>query len=120
MITSSDRQLLSFTAKAPSFKKKGFGPFYLFEESVGRLKCDPEAAPRPTFKWYKGGKELNTAPYSVQVDGTLIINNVNRARDAGEFSCFATNFVGNDTAKADATIYGRSKGHVIFILPIDS
>ena len=110
---------ISVTAKAPSFKEKGFGPFYLFEESVGRLNCDPEATPRPTFKWYKRDEELNTAPYSLQLDGTLIINNVNRARDAGEFSCFAKNFVGSATAKANATIYGRSKGHVILILPID-
>ena len=48
-----------FSAKKPTFDPTS-GPFYLFKNSQGVLKCEPEAAPPPTFKWYRKGTELTT------------------------------------------------------------
>ena len=107
---------LIFTAIAPSFKKNGFGPFYLFNEREGRLKCDPEAAPRPSqFKWYKDDKELTSARYSVTADGTLVINTVNR-NDAGNYACYAKNYLGEATSdRSPATVLSKKK-HVMILL----
>ena len=102
-------QISIFTAIAPSFKENGFGPFYLFRESQGRLKCNPKAAPRPNiFRWYKDGQELKTTPYSVQADGTLVISKVTKDMDKNVFKCYAQNFLGNDTATATATVLGKN------------
>ena len=109
---------LIFTAIAPSFEKNGFGPFYLFNEREGRLKCDPEAAPRPSqFKWYKEGKELTSARYSVTADGTLVINKVNRG-DAGRYTCYAKNFLGEATSDPSSATVLSKKKHVVILLII--
>ena len=98
-----------FAAMAPSFKKTGFGPFYMFKGTEGRLKCNPEAAPHPdTFRWYKGGIVLKTTPYRVESDGTLVIAKVNKERDEGEYRCFAKNILGEATAYSNATVYGKN------------
>lgn len=82
----------------------------MFNERKGRLKCDPEALPRPTeFKWYKDGKSLTSARYSVAADGTLVIDKVN-SEDAGKYSCYAKNIVGEARSKpANATVFGKNK-----------
>ena len=78
------------------------------------MKCDPDAAPRPfVFKWYKESQELNSAPYRVQADGTLVIDMVDSKRDAGEYKCFAKSILGNATAKGQATVFGKNQ-HVLF------
>ena len=90
----------------------------MFNEREGRLKCDPEAAPRPSeFKWYKNGQQLTpTGRYSVTADGTLVINTVER-QDAGRYSCYAKNFLGNATSKyASATVFGKNKNSMILFL----
>ncbi|XP_068715034.1 hemicentin-1-like [Montipora foliosa] len=105
MIVSST--YVEVLAIAPSFQKEGLGPFYLFQESEGRLKCDPEAAPRPTiFKWYKDDDEITTSvTYQIENDGTLVISNVNRSRDEGRYACYAENFLGNATENSRATVF---------------
>ncbi|XP_068714977.1 fibronectin type III domain-containing protein-like [Montipora foliosa] len=106
MIVSST--YVEVLAIAPSFQKNGFGPFYLFQESEGRLKCDPEAAPRPTiFKWYKDDIEITPGvTYQIESDGTLVISNVQRSRDEGRYACYAENFLGDDVAESNAIVYG--------------
>lgn len=109
MIVSSS--YVKVLAIAPSFKN-GFGPFYLFQDSEGRLKCDPEAAPRPsTFKWFdKNGAEIKSGNgYTIEQDGTLVITKVERSQHAGKFSCYAQNFLGNATAEGMATVYDRTR-----------
>ena len=100
----------------PSFERRGFGPFYLFEESEGRLKCDPDAAPRPNlYKWFKDGTELTMSPpYRLESDGTLVISNVERSRDAGQYKCSATNFLNTAEATAQATVLGKDKSFFCF------
>ncbi|XP_068759030.1 fibronectin type III domain-containing protein-like [Montipora capricornis] len=101
--------------QAPSFERNGFGPFYLFEGSKGRLECVPEAAPRPTeFRWSKdGGPELSGGRYTVEKNGTLVIDKIN-STDAGEYKCSVKNLLGSAAATANATIYA---GTSIVIAP---
>lgn len=116
MIVSST--YVEVLAIAPSFQKNGFGPFYLFQESEGRLKCDPEAAPRPTvFLWYKDDVEITPGvTYQIESDGTLVIGNVQRSRDQGKYLCYAENFLGNDSAESIAIVYEKTR---IILAPRD-
>ncbi|XP_068738238.1 fibronectin type III domain-containing protein-like [Montipora capricornis] len=103
---------------APSFQKNGFGPFYLFQDSEGRLKCDPEAAPRPTvFTWYKEDVEITPGvTYQIESDGTLVISNVQRSRDQGKYACYAESFLGNALAENTAIVYEKTR---IILAPKD-
>ena len=101
--------LIFFLAKAPTFFQLP-GPFYLFKNSQGVLKCEPEAAPPPTFEWFRGGTQITTGGrYTVQADGVLLINDVIED-DKGEYRCKATNFLASAEGKGDAIVYGK---HVI-------
>ena len=98
---------------APSFET-GFGPFYLFKGTEGRLKCNPKAAPRPSkdqYKWYKGTTLLTSSPsYRIEHGefSTLIIDKVDQNRDEGPYRCYAKNFLGNTTETATATVLGEN------------
>ena len=102
-----------FAVKAPSFER-GFGPFYLFKGTEGRLTCNPEAAPRPSkdqYKWYKGTTLLRSSPpYRIEHGefSTLIIDKVDQNRDKGPYTCYAENFLGNATETATATFLGEN------------
>ena len=99
--------------KAPSFSEieRGFGPFYLFNGTEGRLTCNPEAAPRPSeYKWYNGTTLLTSSPrYRIEHGefSTLIINKVEK-EDEGPYTCYAENFLGNATETANATVLGEN------------
>jgi len=81
-----------------------FGPFYLYKDREAKLKCQPEAAPKPTVRWYKGGSEIKTgARYLVESDGTLVIFKVNK-QDAGQYRCCVRNFLGDASANASAYV----------------
>lgn len=108
MIVSSS--WVHILTQKPSFERNGLGPFYLFRNTTGRLKCHPEAAPRPsTFRWYKDGQVLSGGPYRLQSDGTLVITGVDSKRDAGEYECYAENLRGSATAKANATVFEMTR-----------
>ena len=102
-----------FAVKAPSFER-GFGPFYLFKGTEGRLTCNPEAAPRPSkdqYKWYKGNTLLRSSPpYRIEHGefSTLIIDKVDQNRDKGPYTCYAENVLGNATETANATVLGEN------------
>ncbi|KAJ7377908.1 ATP-dependent DNA helicase chl1 [Desmophyllum pertusum] len=53
--------------------------------------------------------------YEVEQDGTLVINNVT-VKDAGSYSCQATNIMGSASASAPAYVLERT---IIFIKPQD-
>ena len=98
------------TARAPSFKF-GFGPFTLFLGSEGRLNCEPDAVPQPTFEWSKvagdnqGG--INSGGrYKLFSNGTLVIANVTQ-NDEGKYKCKATNLLGSDSATANVSVLGK-------------
>lgn len=102
----NDCDFQCFSAKKPTFDPAS-GPFYLFKNSQGVLKCEPEAAPPPTFKWYRKGTELTTGGrYTVQKDGVLLINDVTDD-DAGDYRCVAKNFLAEAEYNGVATVYGK-------------
>lgn len=110
MIVSST--WVNVLAKAPSFKF-GFGPFYLFKDSEGRLDCEPDAAPPPTFEWSKvtgnnQGDIKHGGRYKLFSNGTLMIANVTQ-NDEGQYSCKATNFLDTDSATAEASVLERTR-----------
>ena len=98
---------------APFFET-GFGPFYLFKGTEGRLTCNPKAAPWPSkdeYKWYKGTTLLRSSPpYRIEHEefSTLIIDKVDENRDEGPYTCYAENFLGNATETATATVLGEN------------
>ena len=99
-----------FTAKKPSFESE-FGPFYLFKDSEGRLNCEPDAAPQPTYQWSKGTGNnkidiTDGGRYKSFPNGTLTIANVTK-NDEGQYSCKATNIIGSTTATAVASVLGK-------------
>ena len=83
-----------FAATAPSFET-GFGPFYLFKGTEGRLECNPKAAPWPSeYKWYKGTTLLTSSP-PLRIEhrefSVLIIENVVKNRDEGPYTYYGAN-----------------------------
>ena len=99
-----------FAAKAPSFKF-GFGPFYLFKDSEGRLNCEADAAPPPTFEWFKvtGNNQVDIKSggrYELFSNGTLIIANVTE-NDEGQYRCKATNVLDSANDTAPASVLGK-------------
>ena len=63
------------------------------------------------MKWYKGNTLLTSSPpYRIEYGeySTLIIDNVDKNRDEGDYKCFAKNFLGNDEATGKATVLGES------------
>ncbi|KAM3960940.1 contactin [Aphomia sociella] len=84
----------------PSFKKRPLeSETYGSEGGNVTLKCNPEAAPKPTFTWKKdnivigaGGKRFITET------GNLIIRQLSRD-DEGVYTCIAKNQYGSDESR---------------------
>ena len=88
-----------------------FGPFRLLHESKGRLPCNPSAAPRPTFQWFRSGVLISygdSSRYELEQDGTLMIKKVDKDIDAVNYTCSAKNFLGSDSATAVAVVLGKT------------
>ena len=101
----------------------------MFIGSEGRLNCETDAVPPPTFEWFHadrisyslslygysaavvtitGGKGENNpgGRYKIFSNGTLIIAYVMQY-DEGEYTCKATNSLGSASATADANVRGK-------------
>lgn len=63
------------------------------------MTCKVLGAPKPNIKWIHNGKELTGGRYEVQQNGDLHINAV-QFDDAGNYTCFAENKLGNTSASA--------------------
>ena len=103
-------KILFFIAWKPSFSDVQFGPFQLLHESKGRLPCNPSAAPRPTFQWFRSGVLISygdSSRYELEQDGTLIIKKVDKDMDAVNYTCSAKNFLGSDFATAVTIVLGK-------------
>lgn len=113
----------------PSFKKKPLeSETYGSEGGNVTLRCNPEAAPRPTFTWKKdnivigaGGKRFITET------GNLIIRQLSRD-DEGVYTCVAKNQYGSDESRGRLLVLRAPRflerlpprltsqvGHVIFL-----
>ncbi|XP_068758738.1 fibronectin type III domain-containing protein-like isoform X1 [Montipora capricornis] len=94
----------------PSFSNASLGPFELLHGSESRLHCNPSAAPRPSFQWFRNGILIsaeNSSRYDFQQNGTLIIKRVDKENDEGNYTCKARNFLGEDSASAAVIVYVR-------------
>ena len=101
---------LCSTAWKPSFRSASLGPFELLHGSESRLHCNPSAAPRPSFQWFRNGiliSSENSSRYEFQQNGTLIIKKVDKEDDEGNYTCKARNFLGEDSASAAVIVYGK-------------
>ena len=83
----------------------------MFKDSEGRLNCEPDAVPLPTFKWSKvtgnNQSEIRSGGrYKLFSNGTLIIASVTQ-NDEGQYSCEATNDLGIRNATANASVLGK-------------
>ena len=90
-----------------------FGPFYLFKGIQARLPCKPSAEPSPTIKWLKDGVALRyveNGSYSLNSDGTLVINKVDDS-DSGRYTCVAENYFGKANVTASGILRGEKGAH---------
>lgn len=77
------------------------------ERSV-RLECRARGIPTPVISWSRNGIVLAPNPrYTVTVDGTLIIQNIERS-DFGTYRCDASNDLGKISTTAQIRINGKS------------
>ncbi|XP_037963096.2 contactin [Plutella xylostella] len=98
--TSYSSGQLRVLSLKPSFKKRPLeSETYGSEGGNVTIKCNPEAAPKPTFTWKKdnivigaGGKRFITE------NGNLIIRQISRD-DEGIYTCIAKNKYGTDESR---------------------
>ena len=70
-----------------------------------RLQCKATGLPKPTITWHRSFGSLPKGKTAV-VDGNLTIRNIAKA-DSGDYACLAKNFLGQDFAVAQVTIFER-------------
>uniref|UniRef100_A0A0R3RPN4 Hemicentin-1-like n=1 Tax=Elaeophora elaphi TaxID=1147741 RepID=A0A0R3RPN4_9BILA len=102
----------------------------LIEGGELRLSCIPVlGTPKPTLKWYKDGKPLQSSSYvTVKSGGSILLLHKGRPQDEGRYTCVATNSAGNASLnvnielikkpyikKNDASQYTTSTGKVLEI-----
>ena len=73
-------------------------------ESV-RLQCKATGLPKPTITWRRAFGSLPRGKTAVD-DGKLTIRNIAKA-DSGDYACSAKNFLGQDFAVAQVTVFER-------------
>ena len=81
---------------------------FIFRGRVGRIPCNPRGGPIPKKTWYKNNQivNLNTGRISQDVNGTLVINNVEDS-DRGRYKCVAQNMRGSAETSADVQVVGE-------------
>ena len=70
-----------------------------------RLQCKATGLPKPTITWRRAFGSLPRGKTAVD-DGKLTIRNVAKA-DSGDYACSAKNFLGQDFAVAQVTVFER-------------
>ena len=77
------------------------------------IECEiSRANPEPTYIWYMGGSIIQGPQYTVQDDGTLVIDRVTSGRDDGLYTCVADSpNVGQDVANSTVIVTGTCVYH---------
>ena len=70
-----------------------------------RLQCKATGLPKPTITWRRAFGSLARGKTAVD-DGKLTIRNIAKA-DSGDYACSAKNFLGQDFAVAQVTVFER-------------
>ena len=88
-----------------------FGPFHLLNEKEAKIPCKPStAAPRPTIEWFKDGNLITygeNSRYRLEMDGTLVIKQVDKDQDGVNYTCKATNLKGEDSVTTVPIVLGK-------------
>ena len=78
--------------------------------TVGRnisWRCKANADPPASFKWQKGGIDVAESDrISISRDGSELSIDTLHPDDAGLYTCFAINYLGNDKASAQLVVIG--------------
>ncbi|XP_077981249.1 contactin-4-like [Glandiceps talaboti] len=99
---------LKVLALAPSFDKEPLAQNQPAPKNGDVIiECNPEAAPKPTFRWLHTvrGKDVEitaSSHYEILENGHLKINNVQNS-DGGKYTCIAENYLGD----------ARSQGYLL-------
>ncbi|XP_020621934.1 hemicentin-1-like isoform X3 [Orbicella faveolata] len=92
---------INVAAWKPSFANVQFGPFHLLNKKEAKLPCKPStAAPAPTYEWLKNDELITydeDSRYRLEMDGTLVIKEVDKDQDNVNYTCKAKNFKGEDS-----------------------
>ncbi len=83
------------------------------------LSCSVFSAPLPEVVWVFVGEEdggesvvpaenITTLERATSVTSTLTLPAA-QLSEAGQYACVATNYLGNDTALANLTVFGKTK-----------
>ncbi|XP_058802233.1 neuroglian isoform X2 [Phymastichus coffea] len=73
-----------------------------------KMTCRVFGAPKPAVKWIRNGQELTGGRYRTLETGDLQIQDVTFS-DAGEYSCYATNNLGNANATGHLAVKEHTK-----------
>ena len=103
--------IIPATAWKPSFENVQFGPFHLLNEKEARLPCKPSTgAPQPSYRWFKDGELITyeeNSRYKLDMDGTLVIKEVDKDQDGVNYTCKASNLMGEDSITTVPIILGK-------------
>ncbi|XP_056395554.1 LOW QUALITY PROTEIN: hemicentin-2 [Hyla sarda] len=91
--TDEQSLTLTYTERPKATAVKSTIQVAIGEDAV--LECRTEGLPQPLVAWYKGDKEVK-GPVTGQYGGTLTLREVT-AKDAGEFTCVASNEAGSSS-----------------------
>ena len=69
------------------------------------MRCKATGLPIPTITWHRSFGSLPKGKTAV-ADGNLTIRNIAKA-DSGDYACLAKNFLGQDFAVAQVTVFER-------------
>ncbi|XP_075216738.1 neuroglian isoform X3 [Lycorma delicatula] len=72
------------------------------------LTCRVFGAPKPEVKWLRSNLELTGGRYTTLENGDLRITDVNFP-DAGQYTCYASNKLGNAEASGSLTVRGHTR-----------
>ena len=71
------------------------------------IKCSTSGVPTPTVTWTKDGEQIaNDGGYTVQVDGSLLVNGAGEEGSA-RYTCTTGNVAGKGSASSTVNIVGK-------------
>ena len=108
MIETQDRSPISFTV--------GDNVTVLTNTNV-TIHCPTTGVPKPTVTWTKDGQEiLNGDKYTMQVNGSLLINEVDE-KDSARYTCTADSAAGKDSATSTVQVVGKIVQYILLHSP---
>ncbi|XP_023810079.1 hemicentin-1 isoform X2 [Oryzias latipes] len=103
---------MSLTVQIPPSIRGGEQEVVVVESSHAQLMCVAEGIPQPSLSWEKDGNPLSEkgGEYTILPSGELVIDSA-QPGDAGSYTCFATNAVGQDSWTVKLSVHT----HPVFV-----